>query len=102
MQEQGGAGVGVPWCTYLSQAAVLDFIFEDEAVGVWRLQPAQEDTAFAGCLPGHLPWDAVGFSCGRGHQAAPTEVFPVSFMFKPKGQLGGLRKLWDYGNWVGE
>lgn len=60
--------------TYLPQAAVLDFILEDEAIGVRRLKPVQEDTALAGRLPGHLPWDTIGLSCGRGRQAAQPQA----------------------------
>lgn len=65
---------GVFQGTYLPQAAVLDFILEDEAIGVRRLKPAQEDTALAGRLPGHLPWDTIGLSCGRGRQAAQPQA----------------------------
>lgn len=94
MEAKAGAGWGVPWGTYLSQAAVLDFVLEDESVGVRGFKPAQEDTAFAGCLPGHLPWDAIGFSCGRGQQAVRPQVLPFTFTFKLKGAtLGGFRKL---------
>lgn len=73
MEAQTGARVGCSWDTNLSQAAVLDFILEDESVGVWWLKPAQEDTALASCLPLYLPWDTISLSCGRGHQAARSQ-----------------------------
>lgn len=71
---QIGAGSGRFWGAYLSQAAVLDFILEDKSIGVRWLKPAQKDTALAGCLPGHLPWDTISLSCGRGHKAATTST----------------------------
>lgn len=93
-RQKLGLGKGAPWGTYLSQAAVFDFILEDESIGVRGFEPAQEDTALAGCLPGHLPWDAIGFSCGRGQQTVRSQVLTFTFMFKPKGvTLGGSRKL---------
>lgn len=60
--------------TYLSQSAVLDFILEDKPIGVRWLKPVQDDTALASCLPGNLPWDAIGLSCKRF----------LSFTFKPR------------------
>lgn len=73
-RRQQGPDRGVFRGTYLPQAAVLDFILEDEAVRVRWLKPAQEDTALAGRLPGHLPWDTISLSCGTGYRAAQPQA----------------------------
>jgi len=75
MEGQAGARLGVSRGAYLSQAAVLDFVLQNESVGVRWLKPAQENTALAGCLPGHFSWDTISLSCRRGHQATRLQLF---------------------------
>lgn len=68
----------MPYGAYLSQAAVLDFILEDESVGVRWLKPTQEDTALAGRLPGEFAWNIIGLSCRKG--ASGKHATSVSFL----------------------
>lgn len=102
MEVQTQTGVGVLG-TYLSQAAVLDFILEDEPIGVRWFKPMQDDTAPASCLPGHLPWDVIRFSCRRGiWQTGHKQFFLLTF--KPWlnwAQWGSLEKFHNSGNWEG-
>jgi hypothetical protein len=90
----------VTYGTYFSQATILDFILEDESIGIRWLKPVQEDTALAGCLPGHLPWDIIRFSCRKGHMVTRPQVVPL-FHVQTQTKLGDLGKLWNYGNWEG-
>lgn len=108
-REQAGKWVevqtqcGTGWlCTYLSQAAVLDFILEDEPIGVRWLKPTQDDTALASCLPGHFPWDAIGLSCRRGHPANRPQAVPLvhaqtQAKLSQSGEFGEVPRSWESG-----